>query len=161
MFPGDRGTRKCYPALMPACSICANSELAATVNQLLFEKKSTLQEIADKVGSTKSSVGRHAAKCFLEWKATRVKDRKGKTADSGRLLVQWPNEPTAELQPGDSLLVVCYQETNVADVVVRGNPRALGIEHVDALHEFALAENAERETLKPASECPAIEQKPS
>jgi hypothetical protein len=137
---------------MPACSICSNAELAETVNGLLFEKKSTLQEIADKVGSTKSSIGRHASKCFLEWKATRVKGRKGNTADSGRLLVRWPNEPTPDLQPGDSLLVVEYQQLDVAAVVRSGNPRGLGPQHLDALHEIALAEDAQHESLKLASE---------
>jgi hypothetical protein len=85
---------------MPICSICGNSELAETVNGLLFEKKSTLQEIADKVGSTKSSVGRHAAKCFLQWKALRVKTRKGSAAGSGRTIVKWASGPESAFPHG-------------------------------------------------------------
>jgi hypothetical protein len=85
---------------MPTCSVCSNAELAETVNQLLFEKKSTLQEIADKVGSTKSSVGRHAAKCFLQWRAARVKTRKGSAPGSGRTIVSWPAGPESAFPRG-------------------------------------------------------------
>jgi hypothetical protein len=68
---------------------------------LLFEKKSTLQEIADIVGSTKSSVGRHAAKCFLQWRAARLKTRKGSAAgSSSRTIVKWAPGPESAYPHG-------------------------------------------------------------
>jgi hypothetical protein len=130
---------------MAVCSICANSELAGVINQLLFEEIG-LDVIAEKTGAHRSTIFRHKKSCFVEWRAARLKAKSDKTPGDGRLFVKWPGEPIpAGCGPGDDLLIVEYVVTNVADIVARGNPRALGTEHVDALHGIALTENAKRE----------------
>jgi hypothetical protein len=130
---------------MAVCSICSNSELAEIANELLF-KGTSLDDIAEQVGAHRSSVHRHKQRCFVTWRAARLKAKGGKSPGAGRLFVQWPGEAVPSgIGPDDDLLVIEYSVTDVAAIVARGNPRALGIEHLDALHEIALTENAERE----------------
>lgn len=75
---------------MAQCSICVNAEVAQTVNELLYAKQG-LDEIAQATGCHRSSVHRHKSKCFLAWKAARIKAKSGRVdTSSGRMLVSWP-----------------------------------------------------------------------
>jgi hypothetical protein len=71
------------------CSICKSAEAAGIINELL-DKKTGLDAIAQQTGFHRSSIHRHHKKCFIVWKAARLKARKGSATDSGRLIVSWP-----------------------------------------------------------------------
>jgi hypothetical protein len=132
---------------MAECSICLNQQSAQLCNEYLLEGKLTLAAIAEKIGSSKSAVGRHSLRCFREWKAERLRTKKGKPTDTGRLLVAWPSgectffgEPIAptDIRSDDEFLVVTY-----------------ALPFMEHQHALALREDAERtESLKlaPAAE---------
>jgi hypothetical protein len=140
---------------MASCSICSNPEAAEVVNEMLFQRTS-LDDIAEQVGAHRSSVHRHKQRCFVAWRAARLKAKSGKTPGSGRLLALWPDGnytyfgetiPASSIRTSDEILVVEYAPP--ADIHTANNPAAL---LTDSVVEEAYAENAQRETLKPASE---------
>jgi len=79
---------KCYTPRME-CSICKSAEAAAVINELL-EKKTGLDSIAEQTGFHRSSIHRHHKKCFVAWRAARLKAKSGKTDGTGRLVALWP-----------------------------------------------------------------------
>lgn len=112
---------------MPTCTICANAEAATVINELLLEGKSSLDEIAEKVGCHRSSIYRHNKNCFPAWRAARVKSRNRKNADAPRrIFVRWPSDapsdvrstitrnfgtlavPASQITPNDVIFEVSY-----------------------------------------------------
>jgi hypothetical protein len=121
---------------MATCSICERPEAASIINELL-EKKTALDVIAQQTGCHRSSVHRHAKKCFPAWRAARLKARSKNDGEPGRMIVQWPDRPDVgshphfsyfdrvltetELRPDDIIFEVVYAEAlveqNFADAI--------------------------------------------
>jgi hypothetical protein len=141
------------------CSICsAAADIVAGVNAELLKppsERKNLRELERLSGFSRSALSRHGRNCIPE---IRLALNREKTAPhSGREVVRWPDgkltlygEPFPEtaIRDTDLIFVVEYAKTNPATV---GNPRALPAteENVEAFHELALQEDAER---KPEAE---------
>jgi hypothetical protein len=90
------GSFFCYSPRMPQCSICSRPGAAAIVNEL-FEKKTTLAQIATQTGFHPSSVYRHNRNCFPKWKALKLKSSKVDPVNC-RFVVSW-SDPRDESAP--------------------------------------------------------------
>ncbi len=132
---------------MGFCGTCEKGEdFANIVNELLWNG-TRLADVAEQVGSTKSSIHRHQhGRCpfsYLKWKANRARN-KGKII--GRQITQWEDgslshygEPIEEkdLRGNDVIFFVAY---------------APPLPPVSIDYEDALVENAARDAAKLAEE---------
>jgi len=120
---------------MATCSICANSEMAELVNEMLLEKAG-LDLIAEKTGAHRSSVHRHKRKCFPDWRAARLKSRSGKPLDTGRDIVLWPSGEYTWF--GETIPASAIRETDAVFIIQYAEP------FMEHQHALALREDAER-----------------
>ena len=151
-YAGAMGKKECA-----TCALPAEARLAV---ETAIERHEPLKSIAAKIGISKSSLSRHHLRCMANALMTRY--RKKSNPMPSRIICKWyslddkferyaiddKTIAASEVRSTDCVLVVHYQQLDVAEIVRRGNPRALNIASnpriLDELHEIALAEDLER-----------------
>jgi hypothetical protein len=174
-----------YNAFMfGSCSICAApAEVQSAINRGLAARVK-LRILAQESGLSKSAIHRHSQKCIARQTLKTFKAARFNAA-TGRIFVQWPNDPSAPdhlrgrifpnyrpITENDVLIVVTYEQAATI-----GNPIALAPNgwdekaqkafqkrvptqekkhFIDGEHARALAEHAERKDIPSATDPQAL-----